>query len=269
MPYKLLYTPTPKTLDLAIKIAENVTLLDKKTGFHNNKNFHMDRRVATIHATTAIEGNSLTKEDVQDVINGIPVVGKAQDIKEVKNAYAAYDQIMAYDPYSVKDLLRAHKLMTDGVLAEDCGQFRNCQVSVDGYLGASAVLVPNLVSDLFKFLRDSQYEPLTQSAIVHHELEIIHPFRDGNGRMGRLWQTLMLAKWNPIFASLSMESVINENKDDYYNAIERSRKAFDANKFVEYSMETINKELSKVLAYQRSKDRGGSRFVEGNQGNIQ
>lgn len=237
------YTITEKAADYLAKIVETVTRLEFGTGFKRNIKLHRENRVRTIHSSLAIEGNSLSLGEVTAVIEGKVVAGKQTEIKEVKNAYEAYDKIMTFDSYAVKDFLKAHKLMTQGLVAE-AGKFRSGDVGVfDGgvavHIGARPQFVPQLIDDLFGWAKESKLHPVLKSAILHYEIETIHPFSDGNGRMGRLWQTLLLAKWNAIFAWLPMESVLYKNRPQYYQAIEASRKANDSGAFIEFTLSAI------------------------------
>lgn len=237
------YTITEKAADYLVKIAEEVMRLEYGTEFKRDIRLHRENRLKTIHSSLAIEGNALTLDEVAAIIEGKLVAGKQADIKEVKNAYEAYDMIMKYDPYSVRDFLKAHKLMTDG-LVKEAGQFRSSDVGVfnDGvpiHIGARPQFVPELINDLFEWAKTSDIHPVLKSAIIHYEIEMIHPFADGNGRMGRLWQTLLLAKWNSIFAWLPMESALNKFRPQYYAAIEASRKANDSGAFIEFALSAI------------------------------
>jgi len=176
------------------------------------------------------------------------VAGSQSDVKEVKNAYEAYDRIMTFDPYSVEDFLEAHKLITSGLINE-AGSFRRGDVGVFNgnravHIGARSQFVPGLVEELFLWGKETQLHPVLKSAVIHYEIETIHPFEDGNGRMGRLWQTLLLAKWNELFAWIPMESVLYEKRDQYYAAIEASRKVNDSGVFIEFTLSAIEKILS-------------------------
>jgi Fic family protein len=243
MPTKPPYTITEKAADYLAKIVETVTRLDLGTDFKRDIKLHRENRVRTIHSSLAIEGNTLSLDDVTAVIEGKLVVGKQTEVKEVKNAYEAYDQIMTFDPYSIADFLKAHKLMTQGLVKES-GKFRSGDVGVfDGnkpvHIGARPQFVPQLMKELFAWAQESELHSVLKSAIFHYEIETIHPFEDGNGRMGRLWQTLLLAQWNPIFAWIPMESVLYQNRPQYYKAIERSRHADDSGVFIEFTLSAI------------------------------
>jgi Fic family protein len=248
MPQKPPYTITEKSADLLAKIAETATRLEYGTDFKRDIKLHRENRMRTIHSSLAIEGNSLTLGEVTDVIEGKIVAGKQAEIKEVKNAYEAYDKIMTFDPYEIADFLKAHKLMTQG-LVKEAGKFRSGDVGVfDGdvavHIGARPQFVPQLTDDLFAWAKTSELHPVLKSAILHYEIETIHPFSDGNGRMGRLWQTLLLAKWNPIFAWIPMESVLYQNRPQYYKAIENARKADDSGAFIEYTLSALYEIIS-------------------------
>ena len=237
------YTITEKAADYLAKIVETVTRLEFGTGFKRDIQLHRENRVRTIHSSLAIEGNSLSLSEVTAVIEGKVVAGKQTEIKEVKNAYEAYDKIMTFDPYAIGDFLTAHKLMTDGLVKES-GKFRSGDVGVfDGdtvaHIGARPHFVPRLMEELFGWARVSELHPVLKSAILHYEIETIHPFEDGNGRMGRLWQTLLLVKWNAIFAWIPMESVLYQNRPHYYQAIEDARKANDSGIFIEFTLSAI------------------------------
>jgi len=237
------YTITEKAADYLAKIVETVTRLEYGTGFKRDIRLHRENRLKTIHSSLAIEGNFLTIGEVTAVIDGKRVAGKQSDVKEVKNAYEAYDKIMGFDPYAVNDFLKAHRLMTDELVKES-GVFRSGDVGVfDGdvvvHVGARPQFVPDLINGLFDWAKQSELHPVLKSAIIHYEIETIHPFADGNGRMGRLWQTLILAKWNAIFAWVPMESLLYQNRAEYYQAIEAARKADDSGIFIEFTLSTV------------------------------
>ncbi|MDR0932824.1 MAG: Fic family protein [Victivallales bacterium] len=237
------YTITEKAADYLAKIVETVTRLDLGTDFKRDIKLHRENRVRTIYSSLAIEGNTLSLDDVSAVIEGKLVAGKQTEVKEVKNAYESYDQIMTFDPYSIADFLKAHKLMTRELIKES-GRFRSGDVGVfDGdkpiHIGARPQFVPQLVDNLFAWGKESELHPVLKSAILHYEIETIHPFEDGNGRMGRLWQTLLLAKWNPIFAWIPMESVLYRNRSQYYQAIAQARNADDSGVFIAFTLSAI------------------------------
>jgi Fic family protein len=246
------YTITEKAADYLAKIVETVTRLEFGTGFKRDIKLHRENRVRTIHSSLAIEGNTLSLGEVSAVIEGKVVAGKQTEVKEVKNAYEAYDKIMTFNPYAVKDFLKAHKLMTDG-LVKEAGKFRSGDVGVfDGdvaiHIGARPRFVQQLIEDLFAWAKSSYLHPVLMSAILHYEIETIHPFADGNGRMGRLWQTLLLAKWNAIFAWIPMESVVYQNRQEYYDALYYGQHIADSSKFIEFTLSALLSSLEKIYA---------------------
>jgi Fic family protein len=210
-------------------------------------------RILSIHASTAIEGNRLTLGQVTDVINGVPVWGPPKDIKEVQNAWQAYNGLDDYDPWSVDDFLDAHELMTSKLIGES-GAFRSVDVAVvrsDGVVmhhGANPASVPYLVAELFDWGRESPAHPLIKSSAVHFMLEHIHPFRDGNGRIGRLWQTLILSKWNPLFAWLPIETLVHYNQALYYKALQDSHSGeVDCRPFIDCMLDMIENSMYKFI----------------------
>ncbi|MCL2033076.1 MAG: Fic family protein [Methanomassiliicoccaceae archaeon] len=201
-------------------------------------------RIRSIHSSLAIENNSLTIEQVSDIIDGRRVIGPPKEILEVKNAFAAYKELENIDPFDIKDLLRTHKVMMNG-LVEESGRFRSVDVGVfagDGSVVHAAPghsMVPGLMNDLFEWLNTSDADELIKSSVFHYEFEFIHPFRDGNGRMGRLWQTAILVNWMPVFAWIPVESIIRERQSDYYDAIASSTRAGSSNDFIVYMLKAI------------------------------
>ncbi|MDR1589333.1 MAG: Fic family protein [Oscillospiraceae bacterium] len=210
-------------------------------------------RIMSIHASAAIEGNRLTLSQVTDVINGVPVWGPPKDIKEVQNAWQAYNGLDGYDPWNIEDLLKAHSLMTSELIGES-GAFRSVDVAVvrgDGVVlhrGAAPASVPYLVAELLDWGRESLTHPLIKSSAVHFMLEHIHPFRDGNGRIGRLWQTLVLSKWNPLFAWTPIETLVYYNQALYYNALQDSHSGeVDCRPFIDSMLDMIENSMYKYI----------------------
>lgn len=200
-------------------------------------------RMNTIHGTLAIEGNTLTEEQIMALLNGKHVVAPAKEVQEVRNAITAYDSFMDFNPYNYKDLLKAHGLMAMG-LVDNPGHFRTEPVGVLGkediaHIAPPADRVPLLISDLFEWLNNPQDHVLIKSSVFHYEFEFIHPFMDGNGRMGRFWQSRLLSEWNPVFAHLPVENMIWENQAEYYKAIQDSTDANNSGIFVDFMLAII------------------------------
>ncbi|MDR2722778.1 MAG: Fic family protein [Cellulomonadaceae bacterium] len=245
------FSITVQAADYLAKIVESITRLDLGTDFQLGIRLHRENRVRSIYSSLAIEGNPLSLAQVTALLDGKRVLGRPADIHEVKNAREAYDHLPTLDPFQVDDFLTAHQLLTQGLIKE-AGQFRSGDVAVyEGdtpvHTGARPLFVPNLVSDLFTWARESDLHPVLLSAVVHCEIETIHPFADGNGRMGRLWQTLILTRWNKVFAALPMEAVIFENRPQYYQALRTSQRDNDATKFLEFSLSAILSAIESVL----------------------
>ncbi len=208
-------------------------------------------RILSISSTTAIEGNQLTVQQVFDVINGKVVLAPLHDIKEVKNAFSAYEQIPDLDPYCVADFLKAHNFITEN-LVQEAGQFRTVGVAVVDskgeilHSGADFKQVPTLTAELFEWAKTTDAHALIKSSAMHFMIEYIHPFRDGNGRIGRLWQTLVLNKWNPVFEWLPVETMIYHNQAKYYEALQQSHNghgAIDCRPFIDFMIDVIEKSM--------------------------
>jgi len=219
-------------------------------------------RIKTIQGTLAIEGNTFSVNLITDMIEGKHVVAPLREIQEVKNAIKAYNAFSSLDPFKLKDLLKAHSLMMEA-LVEQPGYFRDGSVGV--FDGSSAVhvappseRVPYLMEDLFDWLKESEDHLLIKSSVFHYEFEFIHPFMDGNGRIGRLWQSLILSKLHPIFEYLPVENMIFQNQQQYYDAIAQSTKAADCGCFIEYMLNEIYTTLQKREGIELEKDTIGT-----------
>lgn len=244
------FTVTPTTLDLVAKIAEMVGELQGSGEYARNLQLRKVNRLRSIQSSLAIENNSLSLDEVADIVDGKTVLGAPNEIKEVQNAYAAYEHLLEYDPFSVKDFLQAHRYLTDG-LVKVPGSFRSKAVGVFAgdqlvHAGAKADFVPQLVADLLAWAGSSELHPLIKSSVVHFEIEFIHPFPDGNGRIGRLWQTLILGQWNELFAWLPIETVVHENQQSYYDALRQAGQSADAGVFIEFMLIAIHQALAEL-----------------------
>ena len=214
----------------------------------SNPILRRSNRIRSIHGSLAIEQNTLSLEQVTAVLNGKHVLAPPKDIAEVKNAYEIYERLDELDPYSIDDLLIAHGIMTRGLVKES-GIFRSRPVGVVDqkgnllHLGAFPHYVPALVQDLMDWMKKSDVHMLIRSCVFHYEFEIIHPFEDGNGRVGRLWHTLLLSKWNPTFAWLPVESIIHDRQEEYYSAINASNNTGKSTVFIEFMLSAIKASL--------------------------
>ena len=244
------FTITEKITNLVGQIAERIGRVQAAGEYGRNLHLRKVNRLRSIQSSAAIEGNTLSLEQVADAINGRRIVGNPREIREVKNAYDAYERLLDLDPFSIEDFLSAHKLMTNDLVAES-GKFRAGNVGVFSgkdviHLGAKPEYVADLVKDLFEWAKKSDAHPLIKSGVMHFEIEFIHPFADGNGRIGRLWQTLVLSKWYEIFAWLPVETIVYENQAEYYAVLGRAGKAGDSTEFIEFMLNAIAKTLDEL-----------------------
>lgn len=234
------------------EIAELVGKLTSTNQLSANPTLRRTNRIRTIHGSLAIEQNTLSLEQVTAVLNGKQVLAPPKDIAEVKNAYEIYERLEELDPYSVDDLLTAHGIMTRG-LVDESGVFRSKPVGVvdqEGHVlhfGTLPQYVPNLVMELLDWAKNSDIHMLIRSCVFHYELKLIHPFADGNGRIGRLWHTLLLSKWNPAFAWLPVESMIHARQQEYYEAINASNNAGESTVFIEFMLSAIKASLMDAI----------------------
>lgn len=243
---------TNQMIDYVAEIAELVGKLSAVSSLSANPTLRRSNRIRTIHGSLAIEQNTLSLEQVTAVLNGKQVLAPPKDIAEVKNAYEIYERLDELDPYSVDDLLTAHGIMTRGLL-EESGVFRSRPVGVvdnEGnvlHFGTLPQYVPDLVMELLDWAKTSEVHILIRSCVFHYELELIHPFADGNGRVGRLWHTLLLSKWNPAFAWLPVESIIHDRQQEYYAAINASNDAGESTVFIEFMLSAIKASLMEAI----------------------
>ena len=239
---------TPEILSYVADISELVGKIGVTDHLSANPTLRRENRIRTIHGSLAIEQNTLSIEQVTAVINGKRVIAPLKDIAEVKNAYDIYERMDELDPYSVDDLLMAHGIMMRGLISE-AGVFRSGSVGVvdrDGrilHFGTLPNYVPGLVSDLLEWARESKLPMLIKSCVLHYEFELIHPFADGNGRTGRLWHTLMLSKWNPMFAWLPVESIVHDRQREYYAAINTSNNNSSSTEFITFMLSAIKSSI--------------------------
>lgn len=253
---------TNEIIDRVAEIAELVGRLNVNPHLTANPTLRRSNRIRTIHGSLAIEQNTLSLEQVTAVLNGKHVLAPPKDIAEVKNAYEIYDRLEELDPYSIDDLLDAHAIMTRG-LVEESGMFRTRPVGVvdsEGnvlHFGTLPQYVPDLVMELLEWVKNSPLHMLIRSCVFHYEFELIHPFADGNGRVGRLWHTLLLSKWNPAFTWLPVESIIHDRQQEYYDAINASNETV----FIEFMLSAIKAALVEAdSSSDRAQNRNTSRW---------
>ena len=243
---------TNQIIDYVAEIAELVGRLTSTNQLSANPTLRRSNRIRTIHGSLAIEQNTLSLEQVAAVLNGKHVLAPPKDIAEVKNAYEVYERLNELNPYSVEDLLTAHRIMTRG-LVDEAGMFRTRPVGIvdnEGHIlhfGTLPQYVPDLVMELLDWVKNSDIHILIRSCVFHYELELIHPFADGNGRIGRLWHTLLLSKWNPVFAWLPVESIIHDRQQEYYKAINASNDAGESTVFIEFMLSAIKASLIEAI----------------------
>lgn len=241
--YEPPFTLSTEIVNLAAEISAKVERFVIRMEQPDGLRLRRINQIQSIHSSLAIEGNMLSEDQVSDIIEGKRVIAPAREILEVKNALRTYELYPSLNALSEKDLLKAHGVMMQGMI-RDAGKYRNCNEGV--FKGKKCVhfapppnMVPLLMKNLFAWLKRSKMHWLVKSCIFHYEFEFIHPFRDGNGRMGRLWQSLILGKWNSVFAHLPVENLVYANQQEYYNAINASSTAGDCNIFVEFMLDKI------------------------------
>lgn len=243
---------TNQMIDYVAEIAELLGKLNVTDALSSNPTLRRSNRIRTIHGSLAIEQNSLSLEQITDVLNGKHVLAPPKDIAEVKNAYELYERLDELDPYSVDDLLTAHGIMTRGLVKES-GVFRTRPVGIvdsEGHVlhfGTLPQYVPDLVMELLEWAKTSEVHMLIRSCVFHYKLELIHPFADGNGRVGRLWHTLLLSKWNSAFAWLPVESIIHDRQQEYYEAINASNDEGESTVFIEFMLSAIKASLIEAI----------------------
>lgn len=241
------YTPpyhiTPAILHLIEQIGEALGKLRVHTDIAIVPLLRRGNRIKTIQASLEIEGNTLSLEQVTAILDGKRVLGLPREIQEVRNAFAAYEELPNWSAHSRKDLLAAHGLLMAG-LVDEIGRFRSGGIGIHRgrevvHVAPPADRVPALISDLLSWLKKTDEHPLVASCVFHYEFEFIHPFQDGNGRLGRLWQTLILSRWRPVFAMLPVESIIRDRQRDYYAVLGQADHAADAAAFIEFMLNAI------------------------------
>ena len=254
------FTITNTMLSLAAEIGEKTGRITSYRSFDTKPYLRRNNRIRSIHSSLAIEANSLTLDEVKNVIDGRIIIGPEKEIQEVKNAYQAYDMLGQFDPYSLQDLQKIHGIMTY-LTIQDSGVFRSHNEGVFNgnrciFMAPPPQLVPNQMRNLFAWMQEARktVHPLILSSVFHYEFVFIHPFSDGNGRMARLWQTALLAEWNPVFQYLPLESRIQEFQDGYYDAIAKCHSTGSSNSCIEFILDKINLTPDRALQQMTAKE---------------
>lgn len=243
---------TEAALSDVMEISELVGKISSTQNLSTSPILRRQNRIRTIYSSLAIEQNTLSLEQVTAVLSGKRVLAPPKDIAEVKNAYEIYDHLAELNPYSIDDLLLAHRTMMQG-LVHEAGEFRSRPVGVVDnqgnvlHFGTLPQYVPYLMEELVQWTESSPFPLLIKSCVFHYEFELIHPFADGNGRIGRLWHTLLLSKWNPLFAWLPIESIIHDHQVEYYAAINQSNAQGEGTAFIEFMLGIIKEALQEAI----------------------
>lgn len=262
------YTISDRMLTLVSAISEKVGKVAFRKEFGSQPHLRKNNRIRSIHSSLKIEANSLSLRQVRDVIDGRLVFGDQKEIQEVKNAFRAYECIEKVDPTSVDDLKAVHGIMTYRIV-EESGRFRKGNEGV--FSGDKCIFVcppparvSGLIHDLLLWVKQNEgkVHPLIMAAVFHYEFVFIHPFADGNGRMARLWHTVILYKWRSVFAYIPLESQIERFQEAYYDAIARCHVNGDSNVFIEFMLEMINQVLGEVVVQAQQSDAELSQYVK-------
>jgi len=244
--------------DITNKILASISSISEKIG--EIKSAHLIKpptelrkrnRIKTIQSSLEIEGNTLSIEQITDLIDNKRILAPVKDILEVKNAIKVYSMLDKFDTYKLDSLCKAHDILMDGLL-ENTGQLRSTSVGIVkgddvAHIAPPGDLVYSLMRDLFEYLKNDDDLLLIKSCVFHYEFEFIHPFLDGNGRMGRLWQTMILKEYSPVFEFLPIESIVKEKQQDYYKVLGKSDRQGTSTSFIEFMLEVINLALEDLL----------------------
>lgn len=242
MTYEPPYVITPEILARVEEVGEAIGRAEAMAAWRDLR-LRRINRIRSIQGSLAIEGNALTEGEITTLLEGRPVAAPPRDIQEARNAIRAYDELPGWNPATESHLLRAHEVMMAALL-DAPGVYRQGQVAVVGdgevrHVGPPAPRVPALTRDLLGWLSGTDAHPLIASSVFHYEFEYIHPFEDGNGRLGRLWQTLILSRWNPLFLHIPVESLVHARQMDYYGAIQRSTDEEASTPFIVFMLDVV------------------------------
>lgn len=264
--YKPPFHMTDKMVTLLAEISEQVGRITVLQEGKISPHLRRENRIRTIHSSLAIEYNSLSLDQVTAILDGKRVLGNPNEIREVQNAYQAYELMLKLNPNSVEDLLTAHRLMMQGLVSEN-GRFRSGGVGVfDGdkliHMAPPAQFVSQQIQELFSWYAASEMHPLIKSAVFHYEFEFIHPFQDGNGRMGRMWHSLLLGQWKELFFWLPIEELIQSRQKEYYDSLGVADKMADSAVFVELMLEIIRDTLKDTTVVGHSTDQDSDQVTD-------
>ncbi|MBN4082348.1 Fic family protein [Mariprofundus ferrooxydans] len=241
MSYQPPFSITPQIIDWIAQISEALGRLSVQPD--HDLRLRRINRIRTIQGSLAIEGNTLSEQQITAILDGKPVIAPPKEVQEVKNAILAYDKMQQWQPHSEADLLQAHEVLMVGLI-DEYGVYRQGGVGVMKgkevvHMAPPAGRVPLLMTDLLQWVKGGKHHPLMMSSVFHYEFEFIHPFADGNGRMGRLWQSLILQQWNPLFTDMPIESLVYQHQEDYYHALQQSTEHSDSAHFIQFMLERI------------------------------
>lgn len=250
MPYNPPFSITPTILKQAAEISESIGRLSERIEQTQALRLRRVNRIRTVQGSLAIEGNSLSEAQISAILDGKRIIAPPKEVLEVQNALKAYEFLSKWQYTCEQDLRHAHQVLMEGLLG-DAGHYRQGGVGVMSgdrvvHMAPGADQVPRLMHDLFTWLKQTELPALISSCVFHYEFEFIHPFVDGNGRMGRLWQTLILSQWQPVFIDIPVESLIHQHQAEYYQAIRTSTAKADCGPFIEFMLGIIAKTLHEV-----------------------
>lgn len=246
MTYKPPYTITSKMVNLISDISEELTNLKFISSSKTTPMLRKKNRIKTLAGTLEIEGNFLGEQKITAILEGKRVLATVSELAEVQGAIKAYDRVEEYRFENIEDLLHSHKILMGEILTT-AGKFRSVNVKVSNHIAPQANIVNDLMVQLFSWLKNSDEHLLLKSCIFHYEFEFIHPFSDGNGRIGRLWQSVILNSYNPLFSLLPTESIVRDHQEEYYKAIEESTSVGESTPFIEFMLEMILESIKSTL----------------------
>lgn len=249
------YSITPKILKLITSVSEKIGAINANYLNKPKAELRKQNKIKTIHSSLQIEGNTLSEKQITALLDNKRVIGPQKDIQEVLNAIEVYDNLQNYTPNSSQSFLEAHKTLLKNLI-ENAGKYRKTGVGIVkgskiAHLAPPSENIPFLMKDLFGYVKTSQEITLIKSCVFHYEMEFIHPFLDGNGRMGRLWQTLILMQEYPIFEFIPFETLISKDQDAYYKALSDSDKAGNSTAFISYMLSVIDASLEELLNFKQ------------------